>query len=132
MTWGQGSHGTNHVATDLNDCVLIEHFDGRPGTPLVGMSVSTFSQPQGQWKQTWVDNQGGYLDFSGGWHEDRMILQRQATREGVTFLQRMVWSDIEPDRLQWRWERSDDEGVTWQTQWHLRYARQSTEPDTTP
>ena len=46
------------------------------------MSVSTFDARAQQWKQTWVDNQGGYLDFTGGWQDDRMILQRDAERDG--------------------------------------------------
>lgn len=125
VRWGEDASGTNRVTSELGDCVIVENFNGLPGTPLIGMSVSTYNRQIAQWQQTWVDNQGGYLDFTGGWQGDRMILQRQATREGVDFLQRMVWYDIQEDQLQWHWERSDDDGATWQVLWHLQYERQS-------
>ncbi|MEE3336436.1 MAG: hypothetical protein VX255_08585 [Candidatus Latescibacterota bacterium] len=80
VSWG--GQGTNTVSSDLRSCVIVERFDGRPGTPLVGMSVSTFDVRAQQWKQTWVDNQGGYLDFTGGWQDDRMILHHDAERDG--------------------------------------------------
>ena len=80
VSWG--GQGTNTVSSDLRPWVIVERLDGRPGTPLVGMSVSTFDVRAQQWKQTWVDNQGGYLDFTGGWQDDRMILQRDAERDG--------------------------------------------------
>ncbi len=125
VSWGEQGKGTNTIRKDLGDCVIIESFDGRPATPLVGMSVATFDARAGQWKQSWVDNQGGYLDFAGSWQTDRMILQRHASREGVDFLQRMVWYDISQDTLQWQWERSDDNGETWSVLWHIHYQRQA-------
>ena len=123
VSWGDDSQGTNSVTAELDGCVIVERFDGQPGTPLVGMSVASFDAHSGMWKQTWVDNQGGYLDFTGTWQQDRMILRRQASRDGVDFLQRMVWYDIAEDHFQWHWERSDDDGKTWQVLWHIRYVR---------
>ena len=122
LTW-EGGSGSNTITRQLDDCVIQEQFDSDAQSNFRGMSVSTFSKLDGKWHQTWVDNQGGYLDFVGGMKDDRMILSRQAERDGKTFLQRMVWYDIAGDSLEWNWERSDDNGETWQTLWHISYKR---------
>jgi hypothetical protein len=35
----------------------------------------------------------------------------------------MVWYNIGRDQFDWNWERSDDEGQTWQVLWQIRYTR---------
>jgi hypothetical protein len=37
--------------------------------------------------------------------------------------QRMIFQDVEKDSLTWRWQRSDDGGTTWVTQWEIGYRR---------
>ena len=123
LSWGEDGAGSNSVSKALDGCVVVEEFDGTPSIALRGTSVSTFDARAGVWKQTWVDNQGGYLDFTGGFADGRMVLQRTAERDGEEFLQRMVWYDIEPDALDWNWERSTDGGETWDVQWRIRYER---------
>jgi hypothetical protein len=87
------------------------------------MSVSTVSSETHDWRQTWVDNAGGYLDFRGGLRDGEMVLEREGVANGEAIRQRMVWTDIRPDALTWRWERSDDQGATWRTLWLIRYRR---------
>lgn len=101
----------------------MERFRGTGDGALEGMSVSVFSAATGKWHQTWVDNKGGYLDFTGGYADGRMILSRRATIEGKDVLQRMVWFNITPDSFDWNWERSEDQGATWQTLWPIHYQR---------
>lgn len=123
LSWGEDGQGQNHISKILDGCVVLEEFDGHPSSPLVGKSMSTYDKDSGQWRQTWVDNNGAYLDFVGGFKNGRMVLSREATREGETFLQRMVFYDIERDGFAWNWERSDDGGATWQMRWQIRYER---------
>lgn len=123
VQWGEGEHGTNKVEKVLGDCVILEQFDGRPGTELVGKSLSTYVTARSCWQQTWVDNSGGYLDFEGGWQGDRMVLSRQVPGTDSAIWQRMIWFDIQPDSLTWNWERSEDGGKSWQLQWQLKYQR---------
>ena len=122
LSW-EGGEGVNRVSTILGGCVVQEEFDGSPSTPLIGKSVSTFNKQLGKWQQTWVDNNGAYLDFVGGMEGGRMVLQREAVREGKAFLQRMVFYNISADALDWNWERSVDGGESWQVQWQIHYAR---------
>jgi len=123
LTWSDTVHGSNTITADLDNCVIVERFDGYPGTPMRGMSVSTYNKNTGKWHQTWVDNQGGYLDFTGEFADGKMILSREATRDEQMFLQRMVWFDITADSLLWNWENSIDNGETWNTLWAIKYKR---------
>ncbi len=120
---GKSGQGTNRIERALGDCVILEHFTGAPGMELRGMSVSTFNRRTGKWQQTWVDNSGGYLDFAGGFKDGQMILVREAVAQDRKFLQRMVWKNIQPDSLDWSWERSDDGGRTWKVLWPIHYRR---------
>jgi hypothetical protein len=91
---------------------------------LRGRSLSIFDTISGKWKQTWVDNEGGYLDFTGEFRDGQMILAREAMRRnGQTVLQRMVFKNITPNELDWSWEASTDGGKTWQVNWPIHYKR---------
>lgn len=104
--------GTNTITKKLNQCVIQENFNGTPSMPLIGMSVSTYNRQKKKWQQTWVDNNGSYLDFVGEFKDDKMILSRQAERQGKKIHQRMVFSSIQKDNLDWSWESSEDNGKT--------------------
>ena len=110
----------------LDSCAIVENFDGHPAADLKGMSVSTYNKRLGQWQQTWVDNQGGYLDFVGGMRNDSMILSRETILNGEPRWQRMVWHNITSNELVWNWEMSIDSGKTWTLLWELKYARKVT------
>ena len=126
LTWegpnGETKTGTNIITKVLGSCVIEENFDGAPGIPLKGKSISTYSPQKKAWIQIWVDNQGGYLDFTGQYVGGKMILSRQAERNGTPIFQRMVWYNISSDELDWNWEGSAD-GVNWEVNWHIHYKR---------
>lgn len=122
VTW-QGGKATNTVRSILGGCVIEENFDGAADAKLVGQSYSVYNANTGMWQQTWVDNNGGYLDFVGEFQDGKMTLWRDAERGGKKFKQRMVFSDITDDSLLWSWERSDDDGATWKPTWVLNYTR---------
>lgn len=129
LTWpgqnaGEIAHGTNSIKRIMDGCVVQENFSGGDSIPLRGTSVSTFDTTSGHWKQNWVDNAGGYLDFVGDFKGGEMILQREAVRpDGTHILQRMVWKNITPKELDWSWESSRDGGKTWQVDWPIHYKR---------
>lgn len=126
LTWkdkdGNELKGTNSITSILGGCVIQEQFND-PGSGFRGMSVSTYSSTTGKWQQTWVDNTGSYLDFVGEFTDGKMALQRTATGGGKQFLQRMMWYNISPDKLDWNWERSDDDGASWKLLWKIHYTR---------
>jgi len=70
-----------------------------------------------------VDNNGTYLDFTGKFEDGKMILTREAIVRGETCKQRMVWYEIQANKFEWNWERSDDSGNTWRVLWQIYYMR---------
>ena len=131
LTWpGQNNaetgHGTNSIKRVLDGCVVQENFSGADAMHLRGTSLSTFDARAGKWKQTWVDNEGGYLDFVGEFKDGQMILQREGIRpDGTKVLQRMIWKNITGNGFDWSWEASSDGGKTWQINWPIHYKRRS-------
>ena len=123
LTWGDEGRGTNSITKILDGCVVREQFDGRPSIEFQGISLSTYDIRTAKWRQTWVDNSGGYLDFTGEFTDGKMVLSRQALVDGKPVKQRMVWYNIHSNELDWDWQRSDDDGETWQTLWQIHYRR---------
>jgi len=119
VRWGEGARGTNEITKVMDGRVVLERFDGRPGTELVGMSVSVYDPDDGLWRQTWVDSQGSYLQFQGNARDGVMELRGEHGGEP----RRMVWGDIEDASLTWLWQRSGDGGSSWETLWELAYSR---------
>ncbi|MGH3073214.1 MAG: hypothetical protein ACRDNB_13240 [Gaiellaceae bacterium] len=111
--------GTNSVYADLGAMVLVENFDGRPSLDYQGLSYSVYDRKAQCWRQTWVDSEGTYLDFAGRYEDGAMELRRSA--DGSLF--RMRWENIEPNRFDWSYQRSDDQGETWTALWEIGYTR---------
>jgi hypothetical protein len=136
LTWpapgdSLGGKGTNRIEKILDGCVIQENFSGDGPRALVGHSVSTYSVQEKKWKQTWVDNQGGYLALTGELKDGEMILGRQGTGpDGKPLQARMVFFHIKPDSFDWCWEASTDGGKTWQVNWPIHYSRKGS-PATT-
>ncbi|GAB4426280.1 MAG: hypothetical protein Kow002_15620 [Anaerolineales bacterium] len=119
-TWGEDGRATNRIARVLDGKVIQENFEGGG---LLGISHSVWDAERGLWCQTWVDNNGSYLDFTGSFRDGQMILSRDAVVQGQACKQRMVWYNITENEFDWNWERSDDGGKTWEVKWQIKYRR---------
>ena len=110
----EGSVGTNTVSRVLGGQVIEEtfHITDASGTALNGRSFTVLDPVRG-WCQTWVDDQGSYLDFTGGLGPEGMVLARPG--------QRMVFRDVTSTGFTWDWEKRD--GDVWQLAWRLLYSR---------
>ena len=60
--WGEDGKGSNRIERILDGKVIQENFDG---SDFLGISVSVWDSHRKLWCQTWVDNSGAYLDFTG-------------------------------------------------------------------
>jgi hypothetical protein len=116
--------GTNTITREYGNCVIQEQFDGGPVVGLIGHSVSTYHAPTRVWRQTWVDNQGGYFALSGGRVGDIFILTSYQLNTS-TPAQRMVFSDITENSFTWRWQSTADAGATWSDSWVIYYTRRA-------
>ena len=122
---GKKQTGTNVINKILDGCVIEENFNGGGSPEYLGKSHSMFDAPSGMWKQTWVDSSGSYLDFVGEFKDGKMMLWREFTgKEGKKVKQRMIFSNILADSIEWNWESSTDDGQTWKTNWKVLYKRQ--------
>ncbi|MBS0471830.1 MAG: hypothetical protein JSR60_12210 [Proteobacteria bacterium] len=118
---GDSGVGSNHISQSYDGCVIEEHFDGHPGQHLMGHSVSMYVAPEKIWRQTWVDNEGGYIELSGGPQPDGDFVLTTGRRPSGR-IARMVFSDITPDSFTWRWQSSTD-GAAWNDAWVIHYTR---------
>ncbi len=131
LTWpgtnaGEVARGTNTIERVMDGCVIQENFSGGDSMHLRGMSVSTYVPQEKRWKQTWVDNEGGYLDLVGGYSDGKMILSRESKAPtGSAVHMRMVFKNITRGEFDWSWEKSTDEGKSWQVVWPIHYKRKS-------
>jgi hypothetical protein len=115
--------GRNVITRGYGGCVTQEDFNGGPAANgLIGHSVSTYHKGMQRWRQTWVDNQGGYFALVGGPVEDDFILTTTRVTENAPY-QRMVFEDITPQSFTWRWQSSADAGASWSDQWVIWYRR---------
>jgi hypothetical protein len=114
-----GGRGTNVVTAELDGAVVLERFDGRPGTELRGISVSVHDGTE--WRQTWVDSQHGYLDFRGGMRDGIMELRHERDVDGELVPFRMRFTEIADDSFTWLWERGRN--GAWEVQWRIAYTR---------
>jgi len=120
---GTSSEGKNIVNSILNECVIEENFDGNPGVDFKGKSFSVYNHSKKIWQQTWVDDAGGYMVFTGGMEDDKMILSRKIIHEGNEITQRMVFYNIKDNSFDWNWESYIDSEKTWKLNWLLHYTR---------
>jgi hypothetical protein len=121
----EGGRGSNTVTSELGGSVILERFDGRPGTTLRGLSVSVFDRELECWRQTWVDSRGGYLDFTGGVGDDGVMeLRHEKLEDGIVVPFRMRFTEVKRESFIWLWERGAAEG-RWSEQWRIRYTRLS-------
>jgi hypothetical protein len=125
VSWDGGT-GTNRLERILGGHVIHEQFEGISSDAsggLHGQSWSVFEPARKLWRQTWVDDQGGYLDLIGGRVDGWFAFVRDAPERGEHAWQRMVFRDIESDRFRWTWELSLDGGTTWEVRWEIAYRR---------
>ena len=129
---GIGTAGLLQIEAILGGCAISENFtaDG-PGVPWAGKSYSVWQPALAKWRQTWVDDQGGYLAFTGGVEDGVMALYGEPRqKDGKEIRMRMVFLDVTPTSMRWEWQRTVDGGATWEPQMVIDYARPAPPPVT--
>ncbi|MDN5211068.1 hypothetical protein QQ020_03375 [Fulvivirgaceae bacterium BMA12] len=130
LTWdeGNGSIGkaTNNIVKILDDKVIQENFEILEGAQkgFKGTSISVYNPKTKQWHQAWADNQGSYFDFTGAIEGDKKIFKtRMIEKEGKKIIRRMVFYNIQKERMTWDWEGSEDGGKSWKLLWRINYKK---------
>ena len=130
LTWqGQGGKtekGKNVISKTLDGKVIQENFEALEGAQkgYKGMSISVYNPGAQTWHQTWMDNQGGNINFTRQCEEGKkMFTTGPRDRNGQKVISRMVFYDIKEDSFTWDWESSTDDGATWKLNWRINYTR---------
>jgi len=122
-TW-QEAHGTNRIRKILGGCAVLESFEADgPDAIWAGKSVSQYLPAEKRWRQVWVDDQGSWLAFTGGQQGEQFILQTDPVGAAAGRTLRMVFHNIRPDHISWRWERAEAGGATWTPLLLIEYRR---------
>jgi len=126
---GTIGEGENTITKILSNKVIQEDFkvtNDPAMSNFTGKSWSVYNKNNGTWYQTWVDNNGAYLDFIGEFHDNKRIFKREfITSDGSLIMQRMVFYEITKNSFSWDWETSLDRGKTWNLRWRIHYTRQN-------
>ena len=118
------STGTNTIYKIMDGCTVQENFSN-PKTGYDGKSWSVYNPVAKLWQQTWVDNQGGYIELSGKFEDGKMTLKTQTRtlNDGRKQVYQMVYSNITSNSFDWAWESTTDGGTTWVSGWKIHYVR---------
>ncbi len=130
LTWtvnGDEGGGTNSVTKTLGGAVIHEHFSGiyGPNGGYLGESFTTFNPRSQTYYQTWVDMNGGYLDFTFNSEDDKYIFIREVDFGQGPVRTRMVFYNIKPHSFTWDWQRYNFETEEWATNWQIIYQRKN-------
>lgn len=116
--------GDNLIEAIDGGCALLERWRGLGG--FSGTSLNSWDSDARQWRQHWVDNQGGLLRLAGGLEGTRMVLaaaEPDPKRPGTLRRQRIIWTPLPDGAVRQHWESSDDDGASWRTVFDGRYVR---------
>jgi hypothetical protein len=112
----------SRVSLDLNQCLLVESWDGGKGHS--GKNMFAYSSDDKSWHGMFVDNQGrvhilegkvaaGAAEFTGP----------SSGPDGRTVLNRIKVARLAANKVEQSWEKSTDNGVTWTMEFRGDYSR---------
>lgn len=126
LTWkdakGNTVEGENKISKIHDGKVLFEEFKAPQG--YTGSSYSVFNPQRKEWKQTWVDSQGGYITLNGRKEGETRIFESSepVTRGKDQLLFRMIFHSITRESFIWEWQSTSDQ-KTWTTAWQIEYKK---------
>jgi hypothetical protein len=117
--------GTNTIAPIMRHCALLEQWtDAQGGT---GQSFNWWDQNLRTWRQLWLAEDGGTLDYTQGEFRDGAMRFSGWTRRpgGRRVEQRLTFFHLHADTVRQLFESSLDSGRTWQPGFDGRYIRRA-------
>lgn len=92
----------------------------------IGMSFRFFDPETKQWSIYWADSRrSGLLDppVLGSFSGDTGLFEGTDTFEGRPIRVRFLWSGVTTPTPRWEQAFSEDDGVTWETNWVMEFTR---------
>jgi hypothetical protein len=120
-----GSPGNAHsaVTLSLDQCLVIENWDGGKGH--YGQNVFGYSADDKSWYGMFADNEGRVHVFTSGTVASGTAEFKGASRgpAGARVLNRVRVIRVNPNTVQQTWEKSTDNGATWNVVFRGEYSR---------
>ncbi|HAU67560.1 MAG TPA: hypothetical protein DCW52_04105 [Gammaproteobacteria bacterium] len=93
--------GDSQIQRVQDGCIILENWQSLT-SPYTGTSVNFYDPDIQQWRQIWLDNQGGKLELFGNRIDNQMILRSKTTDEGV--YQQITWTANEDGSVRQFWQ----------------------------
>jgi len=127
-TWTVGAPGSapnavSKVTLSLDQCMVVENWDG--GTGHSGQNTFAYSPDDKSWYGMFADNQGRVHVFTSGKISSGSAEFQGTSRgpKGETVLNRVSIVRRSPNRVEQVWEKSTDNGATWNIVFRGEYSR---------
>ena len=117
-----GPRSQNHIAPELEHCVIREHWTAATGGK--GESMNFWDPNRRAWRQIWMDQGQWSLDYEGEYKDGAMRFHGWTLGPGgERRLEKLTFFNISPDTVRQLFEQSTDSGKTWRTTFDGRYVR---------
>jgi len=120
---GSSSTATSKVSLGLDQCLLVENWDGGRGHS--GENMFAYSPEEKTWYGMFADNTGRVHVFSDGKVASGMAEFHGTSHgpKGETVLNKVRVVRIDASRVEQTWQKSTDNGATWTTEFRGEYTR---------
>jgi len=116
------SAGVNRVTAMLDRCGILEEWAGTAGD--YGKSINFYDLNRAKWRQIWIADNGGSLDYEGSFTDGAMRFEGWTKNaSGTRVLQKLTFFPIAPDTVRQLFESSTDDGKTWTPGFDAKYIR---------
>lgn len=115
--------GTSEIQLILGDCVVFENWQSASGTS--GKSFNYYDASRDHWRQIWVDDTGGVIEFTGQ-IRDGVMYYKATTVDAATGAEtrhKLTFSMNDDGSVRQFWETSSDAGASWQTSFDGHYVK---------
>ncbi|MGB0049207.1 MAG: hypothetical protein WBP70_17300, partial [Terriglobales bacterium] len=120
---GSSGNARSAVTLSLDKCLVVENWDGGRGH--TGQNVFGYSADDKSWYGLFADNEGRVHVFTSG-----KVLSGTAEFEGTSrgangesVLNRVKVTRLNPNKVEQTWEKSTDNGATWNLAFRGEYSR---------
>lgn len=120
---GSSANARSTVSLSLDKCLIVENWDGGRGH--AGQNIFGYSADDKSWYGMFADNEGRVHVFTSGKVSSGSAEFEGTSRgpDGKKVLNRVRITRISPDNVEQVWEKSGDNGSTWNLAFRGEYLR---------
>jgi hypothetical protein len=122
-TEGSSGNANSTVSLSLDKCLVVENWDGGRGHR--GQNVFGYSADDKSWYGMFADNDGRVHVFTSGTVANGTAEFKGTSRgpNGESVLNRVKVIGLNPNKVEQTWEKSNDNGSTWNVVFRGEYSR---------